>query len=246
MGKKTSPDGMKYNEYVLMDKKRGFLFEAGSYVAMDSHIILYHKKRWDQYSRDLMRYYHDDVMRIAARYGIRLIPPLREMPDVPVKSRSPVWPLDSVFIASPGQLDTVVDLYAELANLYSFTYVRYHKNETKNPKLVLCYLPENEPDRSKNVKICHLPYLNFRLENGVEPPDTDRENDAALENMKCENYIPAKHEVREALCLSWNKAVDRGRITQEKVECAGREAGRQEENRERDAIPGEKLNVQKK
>jgi hypothetical protein len=217
--KKRDSDGKKYNEYLLKDKIRGFLFEAGSYIKMDRHIILYYKERWDYYSRDLMRYYHDDVMQIADKYGILLIPPLQELPEVSAKAYSPVYAFDSVFIHSPGQLDAVVDLYVELAHFYNFSYVRYHKNETKNPRFILSYLPENEPDRSGCVKICYLRYLDYRIDRDDAEPYSYREKEKYI------NYIPGKDEVRKKLYQSWNDAVDRGKIVREKVECE-REQGR--------------------
>jgi hypothetical protein len=215
--KNLSPDGVKYNEYVLRDKKRGFLFEAGSFVVMDSHVISYDRKQWDQYARDLMRNCQDEVMQVAARYEIRLVPPLRELPDILYRSRSTVRPFDSVFVSSPAQLERVVDLYTELANLYAFTYVRYHKNETKNPKLILCYLPGDEPDRSKNLKICHLLYLDYRVENGADNSVIPVIGDSLPKKVKYQNYIPAKYEIRRIIRQSWNKAVDDGRIAQEKI-----------------------------
>jgi hypothetical protein len=215
VSKNVSPDGVKYNEYILKDKKRGFLFEAGSFVAMDRHIIAYYKKRWDLYSRDLMRFYHDDAMQIAGKYNVRFIPPLQELPVIPYRSRSLVRPFDSIFISSSAQMNEVIDLYTELANFYGFTYVRYHKNETKNPKLILSYLPEDEPDRSKSVKICHLLYLNYRIK---KIPGYASEKDIPAKNVKYENYIPMKYEIRRILYNSWNKAVDNEKIAQEKIE----------------------------
>jgi hypothetical protein len=215
--KKRDSSGKKYNEYLLKDKKRDFLFEAGSHIKMDRHIILYYKERWDHYSRDLMRYYYDDVMRIVDKYGILLIPPLQKLPEVRAKAYSPVLAFDSVFIHSPGQLDTAVDLYVELANFYNFSYVRYHKNETKNPRFILCYLPENESDRSGGVKICHLLYLEYRIDRDDAEPYSYRKKEKYI------NYIPEKYEVRKKLYQSWNDAIDKGKIVQEKVE-VGRES----------------------
>jgi hypothetical protein len=213
--KKRDSEGKKYNEYLLKDKRRGFLFEAGSYIQMDRHIILYYKKRWDHYSRDLMRHYHDDVMRIADKYGVLLIPPLQELPEVHAKAYSPALPFDSVFIHSPEQLDTVVNLYVELAHFYNFSYVRYHKNETRNPKLILSYLPENESDRRGRVRICHLLYLEYRINRDDAEPYSYREEEQYI------NYIPEKDEVRKKLYQSWNDAVDKGKIAQKKVEYEG-------------------------
>jgi hypothetical protein len=210
--KKKFFDGRKFNEYLLKDKSRDFLFEAGSYIKMDRHIILYDKERWDHYSRDLMRHYHDDVMRIADKYAILLIPPLQELPEVYSKADSPVRPFDSVFIHSPEQLDIVIDLYIELAHFYNFSYIRYHKNETRNPKLILSYLPGNEADRNKSTKICHLPYLEYRVDKDDTAPYSYGEKE------KYVNYIPEKDEVRKKLYQSWNDAVNRERIVQKRVE----------------------------
>jgi hypothetical protein len=216
--KKKDSNGKKYNEYLLKDKKRGFLFEAGSHIKMDRHIILYYKERWDHYSRDLMRYYHDDVMRIADKYGILLIPPLQELPEARAKAYSPVQAFDSVFIHSPGQLDTVVDLYVELAHFYNFSYVRYHKNETKNPRFILSYLPENESDRSGCVKICYLLYLEYRIDRDDTEPYSYRKKERYI------NYIPRKDVVRKKIYQSWNDAIDKGKISHKKVEWESVEA----------------------
>ncbi|MDR1525496.1 MAG: hypothetical protein LBS79_09645 [Tannerella sp.] len=210
--KKTKTfDKRKYNEYILKDKNRGFLFEAGSYITTDRHLLLYYKERWDHYSLGLMRYYHDDVMRIADKHGIRLIPPLLKTPDSYAKTHISVWPADSTFIHSPEQLDAIVDLYAELAHFYNFNYVRYHKNESNNPKLILNYLPANETDRSKSVRICHLLYLEYRIGDNTANPAS------FLKRDKYVDYIPEKNEVRKKLFQSWNNAVDEGRIAGEKM-----------------------------
>jgi hypothetical protein len=203
--KNKASDGKKYNEYLLKDKRRNFLFEAGSYIKMDRHIISYSRERWDQYARDLMRHHHDDVLQIAAKYGVRLIPPRQELPEVGMKAFSTVPPHDSVFIHSPEQLDTVAGLYLELARFYRFTYIRPHKNESKNPKLILAYLPENETDRSKSIKFCRLLYLKYRVEPGQSP----REKAAYV------TYIPDHGEVRRKIDLSWNDAVGKGKIIPE-------------------------------
>ena len=210
--KNKTSDGKKYNEYVLRDKQRGFLFEAGSYIRMDRHIILYSRERWDQYSRDLMRHYHRDVMHIAGKYNLLLIPPLRDLPEVRMKAHSPVQPLDSVYIRSPEQLDRAVDLYIELAYFYNFSYVRYHKNESRNPKFVLSYLPENETDRSKSVKFCRLLYLEYRMEPSGADPHSYKGKITYI------NYIPDKDEVRKKIYQCWNDAIDKGKIVREKVE----------------------------
>jgi hypothetical protein len=203
-------DKRKCNQYILKDKKRGFLFEAGSYVTTDRHILLYYKDIWDHYPLGLMRHYRDDVMQIAGKYGILLIPPLPKMPDSYDKAYDSIWPVDSIFFHSPEQLDTIAGLYTELAHLYSFNYVRYHKNENGNPKFILNYLPANETDRSKNVKTGYLLYLEYRVDDNVKDSFFRKRN-------KYVNYIPEKNEVRRKLYQFWNKAIDEGKISGKKI-----------------------------
>ena len=199
--------GNKRNRYLLKDKKRGFLFEAGSYVAMDQHIPLHEKNRWDSYSLGLMRHYHDDVLQLADKHKIKLVPP-------PLLKKSEYFPEiyswardeDSVFIHSNEELSRVADLYIELAHLYNFTYEG--RLPTGFPELVLNYALSQSPDSI--IKICYLPYL-FSKENPDYPGFNRR-----IKTIYT-NYIPEKYVVYDNLYESWNKAIEKGLISQEKA-----------------------------
>ena len=195
-------EGNKSNKYVLKDKKRGFLFEAGSYVKMDRHIPLYAKNRWDDYCLGLMRHYHDDVLQLADKYKIRLVPPLLKKSEY-----SYVRDDDSVFIHSSEELYKVADLYIELSHLYNFTYEG--SLPAGFPELIVNYALPEKPDSV--VDICRLSYLESKSESN--PPAFNRRI-----TTKYINYIPEKHVVYNNLYKSWNVAVEKGLIFEEKAQ----------------------------
>ena len=202
-------EGNKHNRYLMKDKNRGFLFEAGSYVAMDKHIPLHERNRWDKYPLGLMRHYHDDALKLADKHKIKLVPPQLTQLEADFFSDTHLYATatDSVFIHSNEELGRVADLYIELAHLYNLTYegsLPYNF-----PELTLSYaLPQNQ---DSTVRICRLPYLSGKIE--TSPPRFNRR----IKNIYI-NYIPEKHIVYNKLYDSWNDAVSKGLISQEKAQ----------------------------
>jgi len=201
-------EGNKSNEYLLRDKKRGFLFEAGSYVKMDRHIPLHKRNRWDCYTLGLMRHYHDDVLQLADKYEIRLSPPplltkSKSFPEIYSWARDD----DSVFIHSGEELRKVADLYLELAYLYNFTCKV--RPPSGFPEFVLNYAQPQNPDSI--VRICRLPYL-FSKDSLVFS-SSKRKGPKYINT----NYVPKRLVIYNELYESWNKAVDEGLISEEKV-----------------------------